>query len=165
MFKNSELLEHIDRLEKFAYRLTRHKERAEDLLHNTIVRALEKKHLFKKGTNLYGWTSKIMYNLFVTEYRRRTKFETQYDPENYLKNYSVDAVQDKKYMLKRVKENITKLSNDHKQIMMLVVFGGMRYKDVSKKLGIPVGTVRSRLARARAALNDNLTGYNAAEAA
>ena len=80
MFANTDLLEHQTRLTKFAYKLTRNQADAEDLVQNTLVRAIEKKELFQEGTNLYSWLSKIMYNLFVSAYRRKTKFESQYDP-------------------------------------------------------------------------------------
>ena len=88
MFNNTDLTNEMDRLKKFAYRLTKNTHDAEDLVQSTVLRAMEKKHLFQDGTNLYSWSSKIMFNLFVSSYRRKTKYETQYDPEPYLDKQS-----------------------------------------------------------------------------
>lgn len=152
MFKPEALVEEMKNLRKFAYRLTGNASDAEDLLQSTTLRALEKNHLFQDNTDLFKWTSKIMYNIFVSEYRRRTKFETQYDPASYLEKQSVDGSQEVKLALSKVCEAIEFLSDDHREILTLVCVSGMRYEEVSEALQIPVGTVRSRLARARESL-------------
>ena len=156
MFNNNALVQESDRLRKFALRLTRNDSDADDLLQSTLLRAIEKKHLFKEDTNLYSWTSKIMYNMFVSEYRRKTKFESQYDPEPYIAAQSLDASQEVKIEMKEVNHAMDQLSDDHKEILIMVCVKGMRYADVSEKLQIPVGTVRSRLSRAREALQQAL---------
>ncbi|HQX26430.1 MAG TPA: sigma-70 family RNA polymerase sigma factor [Alphaproteobacteria bacterium] len=149
MFEQTALVTEMKNLRKFAFRLTGNPSDAEDLLQSTVLRALEKKHLFQKDTDLFKWTSKIMFNLFVSEYRRRTKFETQYDPETYLERQSVEGSQEVKLELSKVKDAMKQLSADHQEILVLVCVKGMRYEEVSEALEIPVGTVRSRLARAR----------------
>lgn len=160
MFNNNALMEHTDRLEKFAYKLTRNKADAEDLLQSTILRAIEKKHLFQEGTNLFSWTSKIMYNMFVSAYRRKTKFESQYDPESYIENESVEANQNIKMEFKDVDRAMDELSEEHREILVSVCVQGMQYTEVAKKLDIPVGTVRSRLSRARDSLQNALESKN-----
>jgi RNA polymerase sigma-70 factor, ECF subfamily len=152
MFQQTALVSEMDNLRKFALRLSGNLSDAEDLLQSTVLRALEKKHLFQPDTDLFKWTSKIMFNLFVSGYRRRVKFETQYDPESFLENRSVEAEQESKIELLKVQEAMNYLSNDHKEILIMVCIKSMRYEEVSKALGIPVGTVRSRLARARESL-------------
>ena len=156
MFKQEALVNEMDGLRGFAWRLTRNKADAEDLVQATMLRALEKKHLFRKDSNLFSWTSKIMYNLFVTAYRRKTKFETQYDPESYIEKESVDASQEEKMEFQEVGNAMQKLSFNHREILILVCVKGMRYAEVSEKLDVPVGTVRSRLSRAREALEHKL---------
>ena len=84
MFKQEELVHEMGNLRKFALRLTRNVHEAEDLVQSTLLRALEKKDYFQENTNLFSWTSKIMFNLFVTGYRRKKKFESQYDPEPHI---------------------------------------------------------------------------------
>lgn len=152
MFQQRELVENMECLRKFAIRLTGNVTDAEDLVQATVLRALEKKHLFQTGTDLLKWTSKIMFNLFVTDYRRKTKFETQYDPESVIERQSIDASQERELELARVREAMKQLSPEHRKILILVCIKGLKYKEVSNFLSIPVGTVRSRLARAR----DNL---------
>ncbi len=166
MFTNSQLMREAEGLKKFAYRLSRNSFDAEDLLQSTLLRAIEKKHLFDGSSNLFSWTSKIMYNLFVTDYRRKTKHETQFDPENYLKHESVEATQEVKMELKNVKRAMQTLSDDHKDVLVMVCVKGLQYARVAEILDIPVGTVRSRLSRAREALQyamDNVSsGQNKA---
>lgn len=152
MFNNNELMEHTDRLQKFAYKLTRNQADGEDLLQSTLLRAMEKKHLFQEGTNLFSWSSKIMYNMFVSNYRRKVKFESQYDPESYIENESVEASQDVKMEYNDVDRAMGDLTDEHKEILVMICVKGMQYAEVAKNLDIPVGTVRSRLSRAR----DNL---------
>lgn len=149
MFQQAALVKEIDHLRKFAWRLTNNGADAEDLLQSTVLRAMEKQHLFQDDTDLFKWTSKIMFNLFVSDYRRKRKFETQYDPESYLENESIDAPQDNQTELSKVSDAMQKLSGDHREILVLVCVQGMQYQEVADMLDIPVGTVRSRLSRAR----------------
>lgn len=156
MFEQSALVTEMENLRRFALRLTGKVCDAEDLLQSTVLRALEKKHLFQDDTDLFKWTSKIMFNLFVSDYRRKTKFESQYDPESYLEMESVEASQEVKTELSKVGDAMETLSADHKEILVLVCVKGMQYQEVSEALQIPVGTVRSRLARARESLQNAL---------
>jgi RNA polymerase sigma-70 factor (ECF subfamily) len=158
MFTDNQIITSMDRLSKFAMRLTRNKADAEDLLQNTILRAYDKKHLFKEGSNVFSWTSKIMYNLFVSDYRRKVKFTTQYDPEPYINNESVDAKQDEQIMVQEVGEAMKQLSHEHQEILMMICVQGMQYDETANALNIPVGTVRSRLSRARGLLADMIDG-------
>ncbi len=149
MFATQDLIAENANLRKFALHLTRNKADADDLVQSTLLRALEKSHYFVDGTSLRKWTSKIMFNLFVTDYRRKTKFETQYDPEPYIQSQSVSASQDSKVELHAVGDAMKMLSDDHREILMMVCVQDMPYQQVAQALGIPVGTVRSRLSRAR----------------
>lgn len=152
MFTDAEMTQEMDGLFKFAMRLTKNSADAEDLLQSTILRAYEKKHLFKKGSSVFKWSSKIMYNLFVSNYRRKVKFETQYDPESYLEKESVEASQDDQMMVQQVGEAMKKLSGEHSEILIMICVQGMQYQEAAEALNIPVGTVRSRLSRARSQL-------------
>lgn len=149
MFDNAALIQETDRLNKFAWRLTNNVHDAEDLVQSALLRAMEKKHLFKEGTNLYSWVSKIMFNMFVSKYRRKVKFESQYDPEPYLEKQSVKPSQDIEMEIQDVEQAMETLTEDHKDILIMVCVENMQYAEVAEKLDIPVGTVRSRLSRAR----------------
>ena len=152
MFTERQLLAEMPKLNKFSHKLTRNAAEAEDLLQSTLLRAIEKKTYYTENTNLFSWTSKIMYNLFVTEYRRKIKWETQYDPENAISSQSVSAEQENKYEVSKLADAMEKISADHKEILILVCVKGLQYEETSKILNIPVGTVRSRLSRARSEL-------------
>tara|TARA_B100002019_G_C21215522_1_gene571785 strand:- start:344 stop:877 length:534 start_codon:yes stop_codon:yes gene_type:complete len=157
MFDNTTLINETDRLKKFALRLTNNNDfDADDLVQSTMLRAIEKKHLFEEGSNLYSWVSKIMFNLFVSKYRRKAKFESQYDPEPYIEKQSIEANQDIKMEVQDVENAMDQLSEDHKDILIKICVNGMRYSDVSEEMEIPVGTVRSRLSRARESLQSAL---------
>ncbi len=158
MFRNKELIEHRNRLRNFAYRLTNNTPDAEDLVHSTFLRAMEKKHLYKDNSNLYGWLSKILFNLFASSYRRKVKFETQYDPENYIERVKVQDKKNLKLELQDVENAMNDLSKDHKEILIMICVHGNQYAEVSERLKIPIGTVRSRLFRARENLKDMLEG-------
>lgn len=158
MFTQAQLIQEMPKLRKFAQKLTRNNAEAEDLTQSTLLRALEKTTYFETGTDLFKWTSKIMYNLFVTDYRRKVKFETQYDPESYIDNRAVDADQHVKMELKAVNAAMNQMSNEHKEILIMVCVKGMQYQEVADMLDIPVGTVRSRLSRARNQLQALMEG-------
>jgi RNA polymerase sigma-70 factor (ECF subfamily) len=156
MFKQEALINEMENLRKFALRLTRNASDAEDLVQATLLRALEKKDYFQEGTNLFSWTSKIMFNLFASQYRHKKKFDTQYDPTPYIEQASVGPSQEVTADLAKVRESMKLLSKEHREMLILVCIRGMRYEEVSEMLQIPVGTVRSRLSRARKQLQDLL---------
>jgi RNA polymerase sigma-70 factor, ECF subfamily len=156
MFTEQALVGEIDNLRRFALRLTRNTSDADDLVQATLVRALEKKDYFEENTNLFSWASKIMFNLFASQYRRKKRFETQYDPVPYLEQASISPSQEITTDLAKVRESMKQLSKEHRDMLVLVCIRGMRYEEVSEMLQIPVGTVRSRLSRARKQLQDLL---------
>jgi len=156
MPQEAQITDIMPNLRKFALKLTKNQHDADDLLQTTVLRAIEKAHMFNQGTNLFSWSSKIMFNIFVSGYRRRTKFDTQYDPENYIANMSVEPEQEKKLELSQVRHAMKQLSAEHREILLLVCIQGMKYNEVSEVLQLPVGTVRSRLSRARERLQGEL---------
>ncbi len=149
MLNQAALVQEMSHLRKFALRLCNSQAEAEDLLQSTLLRAIEKKHLFENGTDVFKWSSKIMFNLFVSDYRRRTKFETRYDPETFIERESVEASNETKVELAEVQEAMDRLSEDHRDVLIMVCIKGMQYQEVGEALNIPLGTVRSRLSRAR----------------
>ena len=156
MFTNTELMTEAEKLRKFAYRLTQNMPDAEDLLQSTLLRAIEKKEQFKEGTKLFSWTSKIMYNMFVSNYRRKVKFETQYDPESFIEKEEIEACQETKMEFTEVQNAMNNISSDHRSILIMVCIKGMAYAEVAEELNVPIGTVRSRLSRARESLQNAL---------
>ena len=157
MFHEQELVSEMDHLRKFALRLTKNSSDAEDLLQSTVLRALEKKYYFQENSNFFSWSSKIMFNLFVSEYRHKKKYDTRHDPAVYLERMPTGPSQEACTDLAKVGESMKCLSKEHREVLVLVCVQGMRYEEVAASLSIPVGTVRSRLFRARQQLQDLLT--------
>jgi RNA polymerase sigma-70 factor (ECF subfamily) len=149
MFEQQDLINEMGKLRKFAQRLTKNAHNAEDLLQSTMLRALEKKESFQNETNLFSWTSKIMFNLFASGHRQKRKFETQYDPQHYIDQVSVSSTQEAAVDLITVNESMKQLSTEHREILLMISAKGMSYEEVSTALKIPAGTVRSRMNRAR----------------
>jgi len=156
MFRQEQLIEEMPKLERFALKLCPSRDEADDLLQATMLRALEKKELFETDTNLFSWSSKIMYNLFVTNYRRKVKFETQYDPEDFIQKETVRSRQEDITDLHTIDEAMEHLPDDYKTVLVMVCVKGMKYQQVADMLDVPVGTVRSRLSRAREQLQQEI---------
>lgn len=158
MLEQHQLIHEMQHLRRFAMRLCKAPAQADDLLQSTLLRAIEKRELFQSGTDVFKWTSKIMFNLFVSEYRRRTKFETRYDPENFMYTESIEASQETLMSLSEVEDAMKSLSDDHRDVLVMVCVQGMQYQEVAEIMDIPLGTVRSRLSRAREQLGALLEG-------
>lgn len=156
MFHNQSLLDETTRLRKFSLRLTRNNANSDDLLQSTLLRALENKTKFVDGSNLFRWTSKIMFNIFISSYHRKKKFESQYDPEPVINKLAVEAEQENKVDLSLVSEAMNKIKASHRRVLLLVCAHGYSYTETAKILGVPIGTVRSRLSRARQELARSL---------
>ena len=156
MFKSKEIVEEMDGLKRFACKLTADQADAEDLLQSTVLKALEKKELFKDDTDLFKWSSKIMFNIFVNDYRKKTKFESQYDPEPYIEKLQKTDNQMQEIHTQEVAEAMTDLQDEHQEILKMICLQGLPYKKAARKLDIPIGTVRSRLSRAREDLEARL---------
>lgn len=156
MFQSQALVAEIVKLRGFAMRLTKNPADAEDLVQATLLRALEKKDLFLDGTSLFSWTSKIMFNLFASAYRHNKKFGTRHDPEHYIGRASVNPAQEASVDLSIVREVMKRLKPGMRDVLIAICIRGLRYEEVSELMQIPVGTVRSRLSRARKQLQDLL---------
>lgn len=156
MFDQKALLPEMQKLRGFALRLTKNATDSEDLVQATLLRALEKRDMFQAGTNLFSWTSKIMFNLFASTYRHNKKFGSQYDPEPLIQKASVAPTQETSTELSIVRETMKRLTTEQRNILVAVCMRGLRYEEVSEMMQIPVGTVRSRLNRARALLTGML---------
>jgi RNA polymerase sigma-70 factor (ECF subfamily) len=150
MFDNAELIDQLDNLRKFALTLTGNIPDAEDLVNATVLRAIEKNEMFETGTDLHAWTSKIMFNLFATQYRRRARLEEKVEPVALVDNEELNTPQQETVVeLSLVSKAIDRLSDEQRQILIMICVQEMKYEEVAEALNIPIGTVRSRLSRAR----------------
>ena len=147
-----ELVLLLPRLRRFALALTRNRDAAEDLLQSTVERALRKWDSFEKGRKMDSWTFKIMQNCW---------FDTRRSAASGLK-FSDDAVDvagedgrnvvESREEFARARVAFAALPAEQRAVMALVVLDGLSYADAAEVLRVPIGTVMSRLARARASL-------------
>ncbi len=155
MITSKDILGNTKALTLFALKLTKgNRGEAEDLLHNTIVRALEKQHLFETGTNFFKWASKIMFNIFATQYRHHVRYDTQFDPEPYLLSEAVEPSQETLTDWHKVEKTMVELPAHHREIITMICINGLSYQEAADELHIEMGTVRSRLSRAKENLQD-----------
>jgi RNA polymerase sigma-70 factor, ECF subfamily len=141
----------IPRLNRYARALMRGRDGAEDLVQDTILRALEKAHLWQPGTNLQGWLFTLMHNQHVNLVRRsvRQKCRGDFDRSATV----VPPTQLEPLMRRDFDRAMARLPEEQRRVVRLVSIEGMRYEEAAAVCGVPVGTIRSRLCRARTALH------------
>lgn len=152
----SEVLQHITALRRYARALTSDTNKAEDLVQDSLERALQRFHLYQEGTNLKAWLFTIMHNVYVNNVRKSSSEPNfvSYDNINASQLDPQDIEDD--VTIRDLKCALTKLPNDQKDILLLVGLEGFGYKEVSTMLDIPLGTVMSRLHRAREKLRQQM---------
>lgn len=166
-----EFLPQIDALYTFAYHLTYNEEDANDLVQETYMKAFRFIDKYNEGTNAKAWLFKILKNAFINQYRRKSKQPTQVDYED-ITNYqeveedaSISGYADLREEMfqtmigDEVTNAINALPVDFRVVILLCDIEGFTYEEISKILDIPIGTVRSRLHRARNMLKDKLREY------
>jgi RNA polymerase sigma-70 factor (ECF subfamily) len=154
----------IPRLRRYGRALLRDSSRADDLVQNTLVRAIAKQHLWQVGTNLRAWLFTIMHNQHVNEVRRSVREGISVDVED-VPTLTVQSNAEPALQLRDLELAMSKLAPEQRQVILLVGLEGMAYEDVAKVLDIPVGTVRSRLSRGRDHLRRLMDMDNAGEEA
>lgn len=150
-------------LHRFALQLTRNQDRASDLVQDSVERALRKAHLFD-GSNLRSWLFTICRRVFLNQIRsakaRGVSVELDDAPQSRL---SSAQTQEQIMHFKDVVDAFQRLPLNDRVILSLIVIEGMKYEEAAETLDVPVGTVRSRLSRARSRLVSMVDGENAAD--
>jgi len=146
-------VEHIPALRRYARVLTADVGRADDLVQDCLERALSRRHLWRRPGNLRGWLFTIMHNVHVNHIRaaRRAPIADGVDPADF---GSREADQLERVAAGEVALAIELLPYEQRQVLGLVAIEGMRYEEVATLLGVPVGTIMSRLSRARTRLRE-----------
>lgn len=144
----------LPRLRRFVYSLTGGADSSEDLVQETCVRALAHLEQWQPGTRLDSWMFRIAQNLWI-DYMRTQRFRGEaVDLEGVGDLLSCDGrvIAENRIVLQELRKDIAQLSLDQRNVISLVCGYGMSYKETGKILNLPAGTVMSRLARARDAL-------------
>jgi len=139
----------IPRLRRYARALTRDVARADDLVQSCLTRAIAKQHLWQPGTDLRAWLFTILHNQHVNDVRRSVREGVTVPVEDMAPVLTVQSNATAVLQLRDLEAAIAKLPQEQRQVILLVGLEGMRYEEVAEILGVPVGTVRSRLSRGR----------------
>lgn len=153
----AELLAALPRLRRYAKVLTGDGNRADDLVQDTLTRAWEKRGLWRPGSDLRAWLFTIMHNVHVNQFalRRRELATSSLDADDgsfAAAEIPVRASQSDRVELAEVLLHIGRLPTEQREVLMLAAVEEMRYEDIARLQGIPIGTVMSRLNRARVKL-------------
>ncbi|MGH6892192.1 MAG: RNA polymerase sigma factor, partial [Dongiaceae bacterium] len=144
----SRLIEHeIPRLRRYAMFLARDPERADDLVQECLVRAIDNIDKFQPGTKIRSWMMTILHNIFVNEMKKRRPVLTH--DGMIERSTPVEGGQEARHQMRDVQRAFEVLTWQHRQIIWFICVEQMDYNEVARQLGVPVGTVRSRLCRAR----------------
>lgn len=141
----------LPRLRRFARAITRHREDADDLVQLAVERALTRSEQWQPGTRLDSWIFRIMKNAWIDEVRSRVRRDEIFAPEEAGEHVG-DAMMDRQVEMMAVQKAMASLNEDQRLVVGLVLVEGLPYKEAAEVLDIPIGTLTSRLARARDAL-------------
>jgi len=161
----SVMLPHMDALFRSAYSMTRSSSEAEDLVQDTYIRAYQYYGQFTAGTNARAWLFRIMTNLFINSYRKRVREpeRVSYDEleDFYLYNRLLDAEAQsggglgpeaallQSVQVEAIRDAIANLPDEYREAVILADLNDFSYGEIAATLGIPIGTVRSRISRGR----------------
>jgi RNA polymerase sigma-70 factor (ECF subfamily) len=142
----------IPRLRRYARALTRSADRADDLVQETLLRAISKSHLWQTGTDIRAWLFTIMHNHYVNMVRRAMRDEASVDIDQMSSSLVAITDPSASSQLRELEQSLARLPGEQREVILLVGLEGMSYETAAKVLSVPVGTVRSRLSRGRDAL-------------
>ena len=167
---NEELFPHLEALKTFAFHLTYNDQDAEDLVQETYLKAHKFIDRYVEGTNAKAWLFKILKNAYINEYRKKSKRPTKVDYEDIvtyqdsedgqpqgLPDLREDLFKDR--MGDEVTIALNSLPVDFRTVILLCDIEEFTYEEISKIIDVPIGTVRSRLFRARNMLKEKLKSY------
>ena len=150
----------LPRLRRFGRLLARNPEDADDLVQLALERALTRADQWQPDTKLDSWLFRIMQNAWIDELRSRQRHDALFAPEEDGEHVGVSP-NDAQVDALALRKALAMLSDDHRAVIGLVLVEGQSYQEAADVLGVPIGTLTSRLARAREALQAALGGTGA----
>jgi len=149
------LVELIPRLRRYARALAGDRATADDLVQDTLERAWAKLHLYRRGTDLRAWLFTVMHNVHVNRVRATRPTDTL---EEEMPELAQRPAQGDALLVRDIGRAIARLPEEQRAVLLLVTLEDMSYEEVARTLGIPIGTVMSRLSRAREKMRAMLSG-------
>lgn len=151
-----ELEVHIASLRRYARALLRNRTDAEDLVQEALARAVARADTFKTGTNLRAWLFTILHNVHVNQVRARAARPVEVPVEAVEARLVTPARQEERVEVRDMMRALDELPDEQRQVLLLVALESLKYEEVAATLGVPIGTVMSRLSRARDAVRAKL---------
>jgi RNA polymerase sigma-70 factor (ECF subfamily) len=145
----------IPHLRAFGRSLSGNRDLADDLVQETLMKAWAARKRFQAGTNMRAWTFIILRNLFLSQ-MRRARFRGEWDEQSAAKLLAAPASQDRHIELADMQRALLHLPQPQREALILVGAGGFAYEEAAEICGCAVGTIKSRVARGRAALEQLL---------
>ncbi|BCJ91568.1 DNA-directed RNA polymerase sigma-70 factor [Terrihabitans soli] len=139
-------------LKRYARALTRDETEAEDLVHDTVLRAYEGRGSFRRDGDLKRWLFSVLHNTFVSGRRSARAQQKRHDSVAELTEMQTGASQEASLRLNQIRAAFSALPGEQREVLHLVAIEGLAYGEAAEILGVPLGTLMSRLGRARAAL-------------
>lgn len=158
---SDELMEHVPRLRRYARALIHNQELADDLVQDTLERALSRTARFEAGTDLRAWLFTIMHNVFANQTRKASGrgVHVSVDDHSLAENeFAVPAAETRALEMRDLDYALQRLPAEQREVVLLVGLEDMSYADVALALDIPLGTVMSRLSRGREKLRAIMAG-------
>jgi RNA polymerase sigma-70 factor (ECF subfamily) len=146
-----DIVKHIPRLRRYARALTGDRARADDLVQDTLERAMVKFHLWRPDSDLRAWMFTIMHNLYVNQLRTQPA-DMSVDLDDETNHVAVRPTQSDQLEVRDVQAALLQLPEEQREVLLLVGLEQLSYAEAAAILGVPAGTVMSRLSRARARL-------------
>ena len=156
--RGGDFIEFIPRLRRYARALTADRTRADDLVQDTLERALVKYHLWRPGSDLRAWLFTIMHNVYINQVRANAVggITTALDDETV--QPAIRATQTDRLEVRDLQAALLRIPEDQREVLLLIALEQLTYEEAAGVLGIPIGTVMSRLSRARERLRVLLAG-------
>ncbi|WP_421916897.1 sigma-70 family RNA polymerase sigma factor [Mesorhizobium sp.] len=149
-----DIIGQLGSLRRYARSLTRDSVDAEDLVHDALVRAYERRGTFRSGGNLRAWLLSIVHNTFIDRTRSKRSEAARNEQAGYLADTSSPAPQEHSVRLAQVRDAFLNLPEEQRSALHLVAIDGLSYQQAADATGVPLGTLMSRIGRARAALRE-----------
>ena len=154
---DSLITQQVPRLRRYARALTGDRSAADDLVQDTLERALSRLHLWRQGSDLRAWLFTIMHNIFVNQIRSRARRQHE-ALENEPAADALRALDPDWLELRDLEKALARLPDEQRSVVLLVGLEQFTYEEAARVLGVPIGTVMSRLSRARERLRAVLGG-------
>jgi RNA polymerase sigma-70 factor, ECF subfamily len=155
---NRRLEREIPGLRRYARALTRNMVPADDLVQETLLRAVQKQHLWEPGTDLRAWLFTIMHNQYVNQVKRIMRDSEITELNECAQSLVATTDPTASRQLRELERALGELPEEQREVILLVGLEGMSYDQAAAILNVPIGTIRSRLSRGREALRKLLGG-------